>query len=138
EPPRPSTRVAVAASTPASVSRRPDIAGLAKELRRDLDWITMRALAKDRTRRYGAATDLAADVRRHLGNQPVLAGPPSTIYRATKFVRRHRVGVAIATSTVALLVGFAATVSWQARRIALERDMAGARLQQIRSLSALL
>ena len=124
EPPRPSTRVTPAAAAPAPASPRPDIAGLASELRGDLDWITMKALEKDRTRRYGAAAELAADVRRHLDHQPVAAGPPSTVYRAGKFVRRHRVGVAIATSLLALLVVFATTVGIQARRIALERDRA--------------
>lgn len=67
---------------------------------------------------------MAADVRRHLENRPVVAGPPSTMYRATKFVRRHRIGVAIGASLVVLLVAFAATVGLQARRIALERDRA--------------
>ena len=124
EPPRPSARVTLAASAPPSATPRPNMAGLARELRGDLDWITMRALEKDRARRYGGAAELAADVRRHLGNQPVVAGPPSTWYRASKFVRRHRVGVAVAASLVALLVAFAATVGIQARRIAVERDRA--------------
>jgi non-specific serine/threonine protein kinase/serine/threonine-protein kinase len=99
-------------------------AASASELRGDLDWITMRALEKDRTRRYGSASDLAADLRRHLDNLPVLASPPSTVYRVRKFARRHRIGVVFAAATVALLVALAATMTVQARRIALERDRA--------------
>jgi tetratricopeptide (TPR) repeat protein len=124
EAPRPSTRVTQASAAAPPAGLRPDAAGLAGELRGDLDWITMKALEKDRARRFGSAAELAADVRRHLDHRPVMAGPPSTIYRAGKFVRRHRVGVAIAASLVLLLVAFAVTVGVQARRIALERDRA--------------
>src|SRR6185436_6247310 len=102
EPPRPSTRVAQSAAATATPSQRPSTAVLARELRGDLDWIIMRALEKDRARRYGSASDLAADVLRHLNHQPVLASPPSTAYRALKFVRRHRVGVSVAATLVAL------------------------------------
>jgi len=92
-------------------NRRTDVGSLANELRGDLDWITMKALERDRTRRYSTALELAADVTRHLRHEPVLAGPPSTTYRVRKFVRRHRVGVAagVAIMTV-LLVGLAGTV----------------------------
>jgi eukaryotic-like serine/threonine-protein kinase len=123
EPLRPSTRVTTLARTE-PVSRACDPATLARELRGDLDWITMKALEKDRTRRYGSASDLAADLRRHLANLPVLAGPPSTAYRIQKFVRRHRVGVAAAAGTLTLLIAFAVTMAFQAQRIARERDRA--------------
>jgi len=67
DPPRPSTRMAVtAASVSAASNDRAEAARLASELKGDLDWITMKALEKDRTRRYGSASDLAADLRRHL------------------------------------------------------------------------
>jgi non-specific serine/threonine protein kinase/serine/threonine-protein kinase len=124
EPPRPSARVTLETSTGRSTSQRPDLAGLARELQRDLDWITMKALEKDRTRRYGAAAELAADVGRYLDNRPVAAGPPSAAYRAGKFIRRHRLGVSAAATVVTLLVVFAITVGIQARRIAAERDRA--------------
>ncbi len=94
------------------------------QLRGDLDWITMKALEKDRTRRYDTAIDLAADVRRHLRDEPVLAGPPSTVYRATKFVRRHRFGVSAAAAIFLLVVGFAVAMAGQARRVTRERDRA--------------
>ena len=125
DPPRPSTRVAVtAASASAASNDRAEAVRLASQLKGDLDWITMKALDKDWTRRYGSASDLAADLRRHLENQPVLASPPSTIYRVQKFVRRHRVGVAAAATLIALLVFFATMMAVQARRIARERDRA--------------
>ena len=126
DPPRPSIRITQLGPASAEVAacRRIDPNKLAGRLRGDLDWITMKALEKDRTRRYGSVSDLAADLRRHLNNQPVLASPPSTWYRAGKFVRRHRVGVSAATTLIAMLVAFAATTGIQARRIALERDRA--------------
>lgn len=77
---------------------------LTRELRGDLDWITMKALEKDRARRYRSAIEFADDVLRHLRNEPVIASPPSLAYRSLKFVRRHRVGVAFAALFVILLL----------------------------------
>ena len=84
----------------------------------------MKALAKERTRRYATVGELAADLRRHLDNQPVLASPPSTFYRAHKFVRRNRLAVVAAVTASAVLVVLAASMTIQARRIAKERDRA--------------
>ncbi len=123
EPQRPSQRVSLLASSRGAAQMvREDAPRLVGHLRGDLDWITMKALDKDRTRRYGAASDLAADLRRHLDHQPVLAGPPSQVYRVKKFVRRNRIGVAVAASLVALLAVLAGTMTVQAQRIARERD----------------
>jgi len=125
DPPRPSSRVTTVAGTSGTVDNRGVGAiDLARQLRGDLDWIILRALEKDRTRRYGSVSDLAADLQRHLQNIPVLASPPSTLYRVGKFVRRHRAGVAVAASLLALLVAFAVTTGIQAGRIARERDRA--------------
>jgi serine/threonine protein kinase len=106
EPPRPSTRVSQlgSASIEVATNRRTEPRRLMGDLRGDLDWITLRALEKDRTRRYQTANALAADVRRYLSNEPVLARPPSAGYRAYKFVRRHRGGVAAATTVALALV----------------------------------
>jgi tetratricopeptide (TPR) repeat protein len=95
EPPRPSTRVSGLAgeSAMAAERRNTESVVLARTLRGDLDWITMKALEKDRTRRYDSPAELAADIERHLENRPVRAGPPGTMYRLGKFVRRHRMGV---------------------------------------------
>ena len=78
---------------------------LERRLRSDLDWIVMKAIEKDRARRYDTAKGLASDVDRYLKGLPVQAGPPSRSYRVSKFVRRNRVGVLIAGITVIALVG---------------------------------
>jgi non-specific serine/threonine protein kinase/serine/threonine-protein kinase len=126
EPPRPSTRITQLGpgSTEAARNRQTEPRRLAGELRGDLDWITLRALEKDRTRRYQTANALALDVRRHLGNEPVSAGPPGAAYRAGKFVRRHRSGVAAAATLALVLVAFGVTMALQAQRVARERDRA--------------
>jgi eukaryotic-like serine/threonine-protein kinase len=125
DPLRPSTRVKTALASPqAPPSKRLDVTGVARELCGDLDWITMRALEKDRTRRYGSVTELAADIRRHLNDVPIVASPPSTTYRMRKFWRRHRVGVSVAATLVAVLIAFVASTATQAARIARERDRA--------------
>jgi tetratricopeptide (TPR) repeat protein len=124
EPQRPSTRTTAIATTATAQTHGVEAPNLARQLRGDLDWITLRALEKDRTRRYGSVSDLAADLRRHLNNVPVQASPPGAVYRVGKFVRRHRVGVTVALTLIALLVTFAATTAVQARRLALERDRA--------------
>jgi non-specific serine/threonine protein kinase/serine/threonine-protein kinase len=126
EPPKPSTRLSRLGepSTTAAKNRRVELRSLERDLQGDLDWITMRALEKDRTRRYGSPSDLAADIERHLTHEPVNAGPPSNIYRATKFVRRHLVGVVSATSIALLLVALLVGMTVQAARIARERDRA--------------
>jgi non-specific serine/threonine protein kinase/serine/threonine-protein kinase len=98
DPPRPSARLSTLGERQAEAAarRRTDPKALRRELRGDLDWITMRALEKDRARRYGSPAELAEDIRRHLKHEPVLAHAPSAAYRSVKFVRRHRVGVAAA------------------------------------------
>ncbi len=110
DPPRPSTRLSgVVQSEPQRVQRLAadravEPKALAASLRGDLDWIIMTCLAKDRERRYDAVASLAADVRRHLADQPVLAGPPTVRYRLAKFVRRNRVAVAAGVLLTALLL----------------------------------
>jgi len=131
EPPRPSTRVRTLGERSAisTKNRRTEPASLARQLKGDLDWIAMKALEKDRTRRYGSPSDLAADVRRHLDNEAVLACPPSIAYRARKFLRRHRFGGAIAAVAAVLLIASSAAMALQARRIARERDRANLEAQ---------
>jgi len=127
DPPRPSTRVTTSMSSgKAAVAGGdgPRAVVQAHELRGDLDWIVLRALEKDRTRRYGSASDLAADLQRHLDHLPVLACPPSAAYQLGKFVRRHRVAVSVAATFVLLVVGVAVMMALQARQIARERDRA--------------
>src|SRR5580693_1649497 len=95
--------------------RREEPQALRRHLRGELDWITMKALEKDRSRRYGSPSELAADIQRHLHDQPVLAGPPGATYRASKFIRRHRFGAGVAAAAVALLIAFATTMALQSR-----------------------
>jgi tetratricopeptide (TPR) repeat protein len=95
----------------------------------------MKAIEKDRTRRYGSVSDLATDLRRHLDDLPVLASPPSTVYRVSKFVRRHRIGVTTTVVIAALLVAFATTMAVQARRIGRERDRANREAQAAKEIA---
>ena len=111
EPPRPSTKLSTAEKLPKIASNRSlDPAQLRKAVRGDLDWVVMKALEKDRDRRYETANGFAADVSRHLANEPVEAAPPSRSYRMRKFVRKHR-GPVIAASLVliSLLAGITGT-----------------------------
>jgi len=92
--------------------RRMDIRSLGRKLHGDLDWITLMAMSKERTRRYETINALALDIRRYLNCEPVLAGPPSTIYRFRKFVRKHRVSVtATIAVAAALLVGLVVSIA---------------------------
>lgn len=110
-PPKPSTRVATATADPRTTHTSaiaPDARSrnaLRRRLRGEIDWIVMRALEKDRARRYESPGALADDIERHLKGEPVLAGPPSLSYRTRKFVGRHRVGVGVAGAFVALIAG---------------------------------
>src|SRR5262249_25663333 len=92
EPPRPSTRISTLgqAATTGSTHRQGDPWQLSRMLRGELDWIVMKALEKDRNRRYETASALAADVQRYLHDEPVQACPPSAWYRFRKFVRRNK------------------------------------------------
>ena len=104
DPKTPSTRLSRLTredSTRIAQQRRADAGVLRRKLRGDLDWITLKAMAKDRTHRYGSSGELAADIRRHLKDEPVVAGPPSTLYRMRKYVRRHK---ALVTGLAAVLV----------------------------------
>jgi tetratricopeptide (TPR) repeat protein len=131
EPPRPSHRISTLKANAAStISQRRGIdqRQLTRQLRGELDWIVMKALEKDRNRRYESASALAADVERHLNDEPVAAGPPSALYRFRKFARRRR-GVLTAVSFVALSVVAGAGMSlWHAAEANAEREHALARL----------
>ena len=125
EPPRPSTRLSTLnneLATTIAVRRRLDPAGLSSSMKKDLDWIVMKALEKDRNRRYSTAGDLAEDVSRFLGDQPVEARPPSTWYRFSKFSRRNKVAISTALLVAtALILGTGVSV-WQAGVAFHERD----------------
>jgi serine/threonine protein kinase/uncharacterized protein HemY len=106
EPPKPSTRLSILgdALTDIAKHRNSQPNELCKIVRGDLDWVVMKTLEKDRTRRYETANGLANDVMRHLNDEPVSVGPPSVRYRLRKFVRRHQTGVATGLLVSAAIV----------------------------------
>ncbi len=106
EPPRPSTRISTmgAEATDLAGHRRVGAKQLRDQLAGELDWIVMKALEKDRSRRYGTANAFALDVERYLKNEPVEACPPSAMYRLKKFTARNKVVVRIVTAVTVLLV----------------------------------
>ena len=120
EPPRPSARLS-SSETLASIAatRRTAPATLTKLVRGELDWIVMKCLEKERSRRYETANALARDLERYLHDDVVEARPPSASYRLRKFVRKHRVGIGTASAFVALLIaaaGISAVLAIRARR----------------------
>jgi serine/threonine protein kinase len=137
EPPRPSARFGTLSceeQAATAAARQMEPLRLAARLRGDLDWIVMRALEKDRRRRYETANGLAMDVERHLNHEPVVARPPSWIYRLQKLVRRNRaVFIAGGAVTLALVAGFG-TSTWlylkerEARERAVAAEQEQARL----------
>jgi eukaryotic-like serine/threonine-protein kinase len=118
DPPAPSARLSQSGeSLPELAARRhTDPARLTREVRGELDWIVMRALEKDRTRRYDSASALVRDVERYMLHEPVEASPPSARYRLGKFLRRHRGAALAAAAGLVLLVAGAAVSTWQAVR----------------------
>jgi serine/threonine-protein kinase len=121
-------RASAAALAGEDAAARADLRGgasperLARMLRGDLDTIVSRAMLKEPWRRYVSAAELGDDVSRHLQGLPVRARPDTLAYRASRFVRRHRFGVAVAAAAVFLLIAFAATMAMQAARIAREAE----------------
>ena len=125
EPPRPSTRVAtlgIDQLTTTAKRRGADTSKLLPQLKGDLDWIVMKCLEKDRTRRYDTANGLAADLKRHLNNEPVVARPPSRLYEFQKLVCRHRVGFGAAIVFIVVLVVGTGVSMWQAIRATKAKD----------------
>ena len=124
EPPKPSTRLSTVTGgdlTTIAKHRGTEATKLTTLLRGDLDWIVMKALEKDRTRRYESASAFAQDIKRYLSNEAVLACPPSTLYLLQKMVRRHRLAFAAgAAVAVSLILGLIVSL-WQANQAGLAR-----------------
>lgn len=130
EPPRPSTRLSTLGESLPVVAQQRSIEPhkLGPVLRGELDWVIMKALEKDRGRRYATAVDFAADVERFLKNEPVAACPPSRMYRLRKFVAKHRFAVgAIAAVALTLVAGLIATSVQYVRAESLAAEEASAR-----------
>jgi eukaryotic-like serine/threonine-protein kinase len=118
EPPKPSTRLSASADKLPSISaqRKTEPARLAKLVRGELDWIVMKALEKDRGRRYETANGFARDIERYLADEPVEACPPSAGYKLRKFAHKHRKALVTTGAFVLLLVAAVAVSAWQAIR----------------------
>ena len=140
EPHKPSTalssiadRLGDGAAIDIARNRRTSVANLHRTLRRDLDWIVMKCLEKDRERRYDTVNALAMDLNRFLDGEPVLAGPPSVGYRVEKFVSRHRAAVtAGAVISVALILGITGTTTGLLIAIERGREAATRELEALR------
>jgi serine/threonine protein kinase/tetratricopeptide (TPR) repeat protein len=146
EPERPSTKLQTMTGddlTTTAKRRHTDAPRLIHLVRGDLDWIVMKTLEKDRTRRYETATGLALDVQRHLINEPVTARPPSNVYRLQKMVRRNALLVgAVAAVIVALAAGFGLSLflfvrerAARQRAVAAEQEQARLRKEAERTLA---
>jgi eukaryotic-like serine/threonine-protein kinase len=124
--PRPSTklRTLTEKSGITAQNRGADHSTLARQLRGDLDAIALKALEKDRARRYATPAELAADIGRYLRNEPVQARPASAGYRARKYIRRHRIAIGVTSIAVVLLIAFAVAQTIELRRTRRERDRA--------------
>jgi len=140
EPARPSTRLSTmlgAELTAIAQHRKVEPPKLVHLIRGDLDWIVMKALEKDRTRRYDTANGLAMDITRHLSCEPVLARPPSRLYEFQKTVRRHSFGFAAAALMAAVLVAATGISAWEAVRATRAGTLAKQRLVESKTNEAL-
>ena len=116
DPPAPSKRLSALGAVLETEAKERGLSSshLLQRIKGDLDWIIMKAMEKERTRRYDTATALAADVDRYLQNEPVLASPPSTRYVLGKFIRRHRASVLVGSAFISLLFLATAVSVWLA------------------------
>jgi tetratricopeptide (TPR) repeat protein len=131
DPPTPSTRVSTSQKLPSIAAQRSiDPKKLTATVRGELDWIVMKCLEKDRTRRYESPSALAGDVMHYLADEPVAASPPSTLYRFRKFVRRNRTLVTASALLLLVLVGGIVTSTYFAIRAARERAEAQRQAQE--------
>ncbi len=133
EPPRPSTRLSESRERLPSVAaqRRTEPARLTKLVRGELDWIVMKAIEKDRTRRYETANGFARDIERYLAGDPVEAGPPSATYRLRKYARKHRGALVTAGAFALLLAGAAVVSAYLAARATSAEGLAKRRLADV-------
>ena len=134
EPPKPSTKLTETQSS--ADNKFVNVSPSA--LKGELDWIIMKAIDKDRARRYETANAFASDIGRYLENEPVLAAAPSAVYKFRKFARRNKAALGVATAMVALLVGGIIATSWQAVRATVERDKAEEAREEAEAISAFL
>ncbi|MBS0194115.1 MAG: tetratricopeptide repeat protein [Proteobacteria bacterium] len=141
EPQPPSARLRKAAATSGGATatttgfHATQARTLARRVRGELDWIVMKAIEKDRSRRYETASALGADVQRFLDGQPVQAAPPSRAYRFGKFVHRHKFGVAAGALLTVSLVGGIVAFAWQARVAREQAQLAQQRADELKQVA---
>jgi serine/threonine protein kinase len=128
EPPRPSVRLSTSGTlAKVAAARKTEPAKLSRLMRGELDWVVMKCLEKDRSRRYDTASALARDVERHLKDEPVEARPPSAWYRFRKTIRRNRTALTVAGAVAAVVLVGTAAVVWQVvEKDRYDRDLAKA------------
>ncbi len=133
EPPRPSTRLSTLGQSPSTVfsQQQTDRRKLSQTVRGELDWIVMKAMEKDRGRRYDTASGFAADVGRYLADQPVEACPPSRVYRFRKTLRRNKGAIITAGVIAGVLIAATAVSTWQAVRAQHAQGSTAAAAKQI-------
>ncbi len=132
EPPKPSTRLSESGEKLPSISaqRKTEPSRLAKLVRGELDWIVMKALEKDRGRRYDSANGFAQDIQRYLADEPVQACPPSAAYKLRKFARKNKRALAVAGAFMVLLAVLGGGVGWMLNDRAARQREAGARARE--------
>ncbi len=137
EPPRPSTRVSGDhhSSIAIAEARSTEPKQLTRLLRGDLDWITMKALEKDRARRYGTPSELAGEIRRYLNHEPVLARGASAAYRSGKFVKRHKLALAVASVFAVMALAGAVAIVREAQIARMQEARAERRFESLRRLT---
>jgi len=137
EPPRPSTKVGAErdSSIGTAEARGLEPAQLVKLLRGDLDWIATKALEKDRARRYGSPSELAADIRRYLNQEPIVARPASAAYQSGKFIKRHKISMAVAAVFAVVVLAGAVAIVREERIARMEEARAEQRFESLRKLT---
>jgi serine/threonine protein kinase/tetratricopeptide (TPR) repeat protein len=141
EPPKPSSRLSTAAGNERDLlakARHLPPEKLHRSVEPDLDWIVMKAIEKDRTRRYETANGLALDIQRFLADEPVSATPPSAAYKFRKFARRHKAALRVAAVIAALLIAATIVSSWLAVRARDAEKLANERLKNSEATAAFL
>jgi len=138
DPPKPSTRIGTLgkSATESAARRRVEPRAWQKLLHGELDWITMRAMEKDRSRRYQSAYAFAEDVDRYLRHEAISASPPSRVYKFRKFTSRHKGGAAFAVTVLILLIGFGVSMGILREKAEKARDNAQARALELEQVTA--
>ncbi len=139
EPPKPSTKLSTLSReelVAIASQRNAEAAKLNTLMRGELDWIVVKAMEKDRARRYETANDIAADIQRHLNNEPIVARPPSKLYEFQKTVRRHKFGFAATAAVILVLAGGVVVSTHEATR-AIRAEREQSRLREAAELAQL-